>query len=590
MLQLARALVLLVLAVTPALAGSILYATAASEQRIDAFCLDGNGRPEPTPNGKSFPTSAIEPRRLLVAEGVITEPQPPDRSRNVLYVALSDRVEAFRISPRGYLESIGSTRAQEFMDPRDLLLSPKRNRLYVAQHGFNRIVVYAIAADGSLVDPREPTDPTTTTSTIPPSSTTTTTTMDSSTTTTTTVPERLASCAIGRGDARYVSLAIGPDPSRPEGALLYASSEGNGRVDIYPLNADGDILEIESNAENTPVLDPATQAEEVPPGVVTCPDERPCGRPKVTQTVSLCKCPEPMSPDPPSSDPAYLYTPASLAERCAEANQKEGERPPTTQPRSSRRGFGQPKSIILDGEMLYVEERYRKRITAFRLKDGLFCNTEAECPGFDTGGSDKCVAKQTRRAANDKIPRQCSASRTHAIVQYEDVVKFGDLLLGTQFFRGRIDAYQLPPTTTTTSSTTTTVTIEPTSSTSVAESTTTTTSSTLPIILGGVRDLPKRPRTISAQDVRMTPVRAVASSLRAIRSECSDTDPARPCNCAEDPCAGVLYVAAGSLDQVVAYDLGANGSVSHEPIGRTQEDEDSFPNDVAVAVLPEECK
>ncbi len=483
MRQLGCSFALLVLAAAPSFAGSVLFATAASQQRIDAFCLEPDGRLAATPNGKSFPTSSPEPRRLLVAEGVITAPATPEASRDVLYVALADRVQAFRISSRGWLDPIASTRAQEFMDPRDLALSPGRNRLYVAQHGFNRIVAYTIDTDGSLIEPREPDD-----------------------------PDQLAACAIGRGDSKYVSLAIGRNPSSPAGAFLYASSEQNGRIDIYPLDGNGDILKVETDDENVPVLDPPT---------VECPGEKPCGRPKLTTEVSSCK--------------------------------QAGERPPVTQPLSSRRGLGQPKSIVLDGEILYVEERFRKRIAAFRLKDGLFCDSEAQCPGFDTMGSERCKEKQAKRFANGKPTRQCAASRTHVVVQYENLLQFRETLLGTQFFKGRIDGYLLKP-----------------------EST--------------KGPLPERPAVISEVDLRMTPVRAIARSLGAIRGECSDTDPARPCDCDPEDRCGVFYVAAGSLDRVIAYYLGERGKPHSTPFSRTEEQKGSFPNDVAVAVLPDACR
>jgi hypothetical protein len=202
--------------------------------------------------------------------------------------------------------------------------------------------------------------------------------------------------------------------------------------------------------------------------------------------------------------------------------------------------------------MLYVEQRFRKRITAFRLKDGLFCDSDVQCPGFDPMGSDKCKKKQEKRIKQGKSPRQCAADNVQ-FAQYEDVVRFGDTLIGTQFFKNRVDFYRLKP-----------------------------------------DDLEKGPlpknHGESKVDVRITPVRATAISLRAIRGQCSDTDPARPsCECPADPksTCGVLYVAAGSLDRVSVYALLSNGKMSHGPIDMTDEQKGSFPNDVAVAVLPE---
>jgi hypothetical protein len=479
MRQLVRALALLVLAAPPSFAGAILYATAASEQRIDGFCLNPDGSLHGSTGSKRFETSSAKPRRLLVAEDVITTTNP-DMTGDVLYAALERRVQTFRISRRGWLDGIGSTREQEFVDPRDLVVSPGKNRLYVAQHGLNRIVAYEIDRATGL-----PSDD-------------------------------LSSCAIGRGDAQYVSLAIGPNPnpSSVMGAfLLYASSEGDGRVDVYPLDPNGDILETETDEDGNVVLDPPS--DQCPGG----PDP-PCGRPKI-KGVSPCR------------------------------NEDE-ERPRVTQPLSSRPGLGQPKSIILDGEMLYVEQRFRKRISAFRLKDGLFCDSEAQCPGFDVMGSDKCKRKQQKRIENEKPPRQCPADRTPESSQYEDVVKFRQTLIGTQFFKNRVDVYRLK---------------EP----------------------GDPKGPLPGKHGESEVDVRMTPVRATAISILAIRGECSDTDPARPCGCPEQDKCGALYVAAGSLDRVSAYALGANGKMSRTPFSTTSEQKGSFPNDVAVAVLPDSC-
>jgi len=145
-------------------------------------------------------------------------------------------------------------------------------------------------------------------------------------------------------------------------------------------------------------------------------------------------------------------------------------------------------------------------------------------------------------------PHGYAADNTPESVQYEDVVKFRQSLLGTQFFKNRVDYYRLKP------------------------------------------DDPKGPlpknHGESEVDVRITPVRATAVSVLAIRGECSDTDPARPCDCPADGKCGVLYVGAGSLDRVSAYALFANGKMGRTPFDMTDEQTGSFPNDVAVVVLP----
>lgn len=467
MRRLASIIGLLALAASPAFAGTVLYVTAASENRIDAFCVDrSTGALATTPNGKSFPTGA-EPRRLLVAEGVITNIAIPETPRDVLYVALADRVQAFRILPRGGLESLGTTNDLIGMDPRDLVLSPGKNRLYVAQRGYNRVAAYDIQADGSL-------------------------------------SEGPSTCAIGHAGARFVSLA-GPAAvgGSAGGAFLYASSEGNGRVDVYPLDTTGNIMEVMVDDEGKVVLDPNTH------------------RPTITEPSRECKT-------------------------------VDGEAPPVTVPYSSRRNLAQPKSMILLGEMLYVEERARARITGFRLLDGNFCDAPDQCSDEYTLAKDRCLERQRKRAENDKDYRHCAATRSKVFVQYENVVRFGDRLLGTQFFRGRVDSYRLKA------------------------------SSAGPLLLS------KRSPFVSETDVRMTPVRALASTLNALRGECSDTDPTRPCDCGATGCAGVLYVSAGSFDRVVVYDLGRNG-LPKKILNQTNQDKNSFPNDVALAVLTDSC-
>src|SRR5216117_4601896 len=67
------------LVVEPALAGSILYATAASQQRIDGFCLAADGALAATPSVQIGTLGGL-PRRVLVGNGV-------------LYVAEVDRIE-----------------------------------------------------------------------------------------------------------------------------------------------------------------------------------------------------------------------------------------------------------------------------------------------------------------------------------------------------------------------------------------------------------------------------------------------------------------------------------------------------------------
>src|SRR5947199_2093743 len=118
----------------PALAGSILYATAASQQRIDGFCLGADGALAATPT-QHADTAGVLPRRVLVGNGV-------------LYVAEVDRIEAFRIGAHGGLLLLGGTNPVEHLNPQDLALSPDGKTLYLTHLGF--LEAFALDAGGGL--------------------------------------------------------------------------------------------------------------------------------------------------------------------------------------------------------------------------------------------------------------------------------------------------------------------------------------------------------------------------------------------------------------------------------------------------------
>src|SRR5256712_12903020 len=79
----------------PALAGSILYATAASQQRIDGFCLGADGALAATPTVQSG-TLGGRPRR-------------PPAGNGGHYVPEADRLPRFPVTAhRGLLAARGS--------------------------------------------------------------------------------------------------------------------------------------------------------------------------------------------------------------------------------------------------------------------------------------------------------------------------------------------------------------------------------------------------------------------------------------------------------------------------------------------------
>ena len=316
----ALGLALAVLAARPADAGTMLYTTAASSNRVLGYCLDRNGALPPQP-AVTTDVATRELRRLLVRTRVVDGVE-----NRTLYVAGIDRVEAYRIGPAGGLTRFSQTNIDPQMSPRDLALSPDGNLLYVPQRGIGRIVGYALdSATGAFllpedtalppfvtcvqgiigigfhslfVDPTLRDTPTTTTTTPTPPATTTSTTTPSSTTTTTL-----------------------PLPSH---ALVYASGVGLGRIEVYAIDAEGFFLET-TTVENE----------------------------DGTTTVRLTGA-------------------RVLPAQCQPARQGVA-RTEETEPLSFRNRLARPKSVLIEDGMLYVEERSRRQITAFELMpDGNF--------------------------------------------------------------------------------------------------------------------------------------------------------------------------------------------------------------------------
>src|SRR5437867_11093460 len=81
-------------------AGTILYATAATTNGVDGFCLGDNGALGSAP--WTHVETGDEPRRLIVG------------GNGALYVVERNGVEAFEIRPNGMLrvKSIGSVRLE----------------------------------------------------------------------------------------------------------------------------------------------------------------------------------------------------------------------------------------------------------------------------------------------------------------------------------------------------------------------------------------------------------------------------------------------------------------------------------------------
>src|SRR5207249_5365749 len=165
---------------------------AASVNRVDGFCVGAGGGFVPGAMVRHADTGGTEPRRLLVANGV-------------LYVGERDRVEAFTIGRGGGLKFLASTRLiknELAMDVMDMAFSPDGRTLYVAQNGPDRIAAYPLDPKTGLV--------------LAPKT-------------------GFTSCIQGRPNAAYRALLV-------RNSLLYVSEQLTpGRIANFPIDAGGGL-------------------------------------------------------------------------------------------------------------------------------------------------------------------------------------------------------------------------------------------------------------------------------------------------------------------------------------------------------------
>ena len=173
--------------------GRILYATAASPGRVDAFCVDPSGRLRPSTRGSI--TGLQSPRRLLV-----------DQQNHRLYVAEANAVDAFEIKPGGGLARLWRfPSAQDFdtkafrsthLDLQDLALAADCTSLYVPAKKPGRIL--ALTDLGNA-------------------------------------PPTISSCAQGPAKPGYRNLIATSN-------VLYSSGSGSiGRIDAFRLGGNGEL-------------------------------------------------------------------------------------------------------------------------------------------------------------------------------------------------------------------------------------------------------------------------------------------------------------------------------------------------------------
>jgi hypothetical protein len=201
--------------------------------------------------------------------------------------------------------------------------------------------------------------------------------------------------------------------------------------------------------------------------------------------------------------------------------------PEVTCPASARRRLLRPRSFVLAGDLLYVESLLDRRLLAFRLTGGQF-----DPPTYKKTGEPvpfvraPCLQQDDvdHTAVKGPFRWQKPSSKTRSTNAYQDVVLDDGTLFGSEFLRGRIDAFRLKPD----------------------------------------EELPRGAAGTTKEDVRGSPVGLASRG-------------------------SVLYVAAGELDRVQAFHLGANGRPDPTPFSETDEQTNSFPNALAVAELTGSC-
>lgn len=367
-------------------AGAILYATAASENQVNGFCLGADGSLAPTPTVQ-VDTAGVQPRRLVVAT---------NGSWTVLYVVEVDRVEAFSVGPHGGLKLIGATTtvAAPNANSMDVAFNPDMTKIYVAEQGRDRIVAYPLDA--------------TTGAPAPP----------------------FTSCIKGPKAPQWQRLAVA------NGFLYVTSKSLSGRISVFPLAADGSLPEDPSTctANAAKVCKGGTRigmscktdnknAVTGCPGA-TCPTC--CVGPEPT-----CPCSERRRLDDPKAilvDGDTVYVESQLKRRiiqfklglCTDDPHGQAGCPVAT---DQSGGPNTQKGCPASADHQFVPPHRKKTPTV----------NEDVCLKNDTTGD----------ALTGNFRWQKWTSATNSTVGYQDVVQSGSTLLASQFVKARIDAFHL---------------------------------------------------------------------------------------------------------------------------------------------------
>jgi 6-phosphogluconolactonase (cycloisomerase 2 family) len=221
----------------------------------------------------------------------------------------------------------------------------------------------------------------------------------------------------------------------PDGSLLYIPQRGVGRLVGYALAPDGSIV-----SDGSPPFVTCVQGEEnvgyqnlfIDPTARTIEFTNSSGDKSLLTVAGLVYITAVNlgRVEVHGIDAQGMFIDTSGAritpEQCVPAGNKQ-ERSDATIPISYRNRLSRPKQVLVNGTMLYVEERGVRQITAFTLMNGNFA---APTPAGKNG---------------KKLKPQAVASRTHQVSAYEGLALAGTgpSLVGSGFVRGRIDSYKL---------------------------------------------------------------------------------------------------------------------------------------------------
>jgi hypothetical protein len=326
-------------ATAPAVAGTMLYATAATTGGVTGYCLGPNGAimPDPIVNVQTHGNS---PSRLITS---------PDRK--FLYVAESDQTEVWNIGPKGFLTRAGSIPDTPFsgINSHDIAIAPSpdgsQNVLYQPQRRRNRLVAF-------------PLDPATGLST----------TTDGAGTT----------CVRETSPAGWENLILANGLVYSSRSKAAGNGLGVGDVAVYQLGPDGNFL----------------------PGVDS-----------TGATVNPVGC-------------STVVVPYSQRQRLN----------------------GAAPIILLDG-IIYVGQRFRRTISAYQLCPNQFSADPFLCPSGGFFRQQKFKSDGQPKLDSNGQPefkyRQKNLSRTHNDIRYNAFALAGRTIIGTQFQKGRIDAFNL---------------------------------------------------------------------------------------------------------------------------------------------------